>query len=403
VVGDRLPPAGEDPEEAFAQLLDPDGRLLDATGGARGPALTPEEAARAAEDEETVERDVDGIEGGARVLALPAGGRVVVVGESLEERDETLAGLVRSFLVGGPIAVLLASLLGYALASAGMRPVEAMRRRAGEISLGDGASERLPLPEANDEIRRLGVTLNAMLDRLEASFERERRFVADASHELRTPVAVLKTELDGALRAGGHSPEVHEALLAAVAECDQLAQLADDLLVVARAGGGELPVRPELLEARPLLEAARDRFAERAGGHGRAIEVAVDGDAVVWADPLRARQALANLVDNALRHGEGTVRLTARERGGAAELEVADEGPGFPPELAGRAFERFARGDEARTRGGTGLGLAIVRAIAEAHGGSAEIDGARVRLRLPFQDGLSHRAYGPVQPTEETR
>jgi two-component system, OmpR family, sensor kinase len=401
--GERLPPVGEDPEEAFAQLLDRGGRLLDASGGAREPALTPREAARAAEDDLTVERELDGIEGAARVLALPAGGRVVVIGESLDDRDETLSGLVSSFLVGGPVAVLLASLLGYGLATAGLRPVEAIRRRAREISLGGGARERLPLPEANDEIRRLGRTLNEMLDRLDASFERERRFVADASHELRTPVAVLKTELDGALRAGGHAPGVREALLAAVAECDHLAQLADDLLVVARAGGGELPVRPERLEARPLLEGARDRFAERARGHGRAIEVELEGEPAVRADPLRARQALGNLVDNALRHGEGTVILRARERDGAAELEVADEGAGFPPEIAGRAFERFARGDAARTRGGTGLGLAIVRAIAEAHGGSAEIEGALVRLRFPSQGGLSRAAYGPERPTKENR
>jgi signal transduction histidine kinase len=399
---ERLPPVGDDPEEAFAQLLDRDGRVVDTAGGAREAALTPQEAAEAASDDLTVERKVEGIEGTARILAMPAGGQVAVAGESLDDRDETLSGLATSFAIGGPVAVLIASLLGYLLASAGFRPVEAIRRRAREISLGGGERERLPLPEANDEIRRLGRTLNEMLDRLDASFERERRFVADASHELRTPVAVLKTELDGALRAGGHAPEVREALLAAVAECDHLAQLAEDLLVVARAGGGELPVRPERLDARELLEGARDRFADRAAGHGRAIEIHVDGDPALWADPLRARQALANLVDNALRHGRGTVRLSARERGGAVELAVADDGPGFPPELAGRAFERFTRGDEARTRGGSGLGLAIVRAIAEAHGGAAEIEGAGVRLWLPSQGGLSEAAYVPVHPTEET-
>ena len=157
----------------------------------------------------------------------------MVVGQSLDDRDETLAGLVASFAIGGPIAVLLASLLGYALAAAGLRPVEAMRRRAAEVSL-ERDGERLPLPAAHDEIRRLGETLNEMLDRLRGSLERERRFVADASHELRTPVAVIKTELEGALRAGGHDPRVREALVAAVEECDHLAQLAEDLLVLAR-------------------------------------------------------------------------------------------------------------------------------------------------------------------------
>ena len=138
---------------------------------------------------------------------------MVAVGQSLQDRDETLSSLVASFVIGGPVAVVLASLLGYALAGAGLRPVEAMRRRAREISLGD-PDERLPLPAAQDEIRRLGETLNEMLDRLRRSFERERRFVADASHELRTPVAVIKAELEGALRAGGHEPQVREALIA---------------------------------------------------------------------------------------------------------------------------------------------------------------------------------------------
>ena len=381
--------AAGDAEEGFAQLLDADGRVLDSAGGARGRTLSAEELRRAAGGGRVlVERRVAGVEGEARVLALSAeeDGAVVVVGQSLEDRDETLSGLVASFLIGGPVAVLVVSLLGYGLASAGLRPVEAMRRRAERVSL-QGAHERLPLPAARDEIRRLGETLNEMLERLRRSFERERRFVADASHELRTPVAVIKTELEGALRAGGHDPGVHTALVAAVEECDHLAQLTEDLLVLARSAEGELPVRAEPVAVGELLEGVRERFSERALERGRAIRVEAANGLRLEADPLRMRQALGNLVDNALRHGEGEIVLAGRalEPGGAA-LSVADDGPGFPPELIDGAFERFARGDAARTRGGTGLGLAIVRAIAEAHGGSAEIvagPGGEVRIALP--------------------
>lgn len=389
--GSAAAEASGDREEGFAQLLSADGSVLDSAGGIRGEALSRAELQQAAAGERIlVDRAVPGIEGTARVLAQAAGGaRVVTAGQSLDDRDETLANLVASFAVGGPIAVVLASALGYALAAAGLRPVEAIRRRAEHVSLA-GADERLPLPAARDEVRRLGETLNEMLDRLRRSFERERRFVADASHELRTPVAVIKTELEAALRAGGHDPQVRAALVAAVEECDHLAQLAEDLLVVARSGEGELPIRPEQLPVRELLDRVRARFADRARERGRAIRIDAGDEQHVYGDELRLGQALGNVVDNALRYGRGEITLRARRAGPGVELEVRDRGDGFAPDFAERAFERFARGDRARARDGTGLGLAIVRSIAEAHGGRAEAApgaGATVRIWLPDRPG----------------
>jgi signal transduction histidine kinase len=381
--------AAEEGEEGFAQLIARDGSVLDTSGGLQGPALTSAELERAESDEVVIDKRLPGIEATARVLARPADrppDAVVAVGQSLADRDETLSGLAASFAIGGPIAVLLASIAGYLLAATGLRPVEAMRRRARKVSL-SRAGERLPLPAAHDEIRRLGETLNEMLDRLERSFERERRFVADAGHELRTPVAIVKTELEGAMRTGDYGPQVRAALTAAIEECDRLAQLAEDLLVVARSGEGELPVRPEELSARTVLEDVRARFEDRAAQRNRSIRVEVENGVVVSGDPLRVRQALGNLVDNALRHGDGDIVLRSRRANPGVELEVSDRGAGFEPAIADRAFERFARGDEARARGGTGLGMAIVRAVAEAHGGRAEIvpggEGATVRIWLP--------------------
>jgi signal transduction histidine kinase len=380
--------AGEG-EEGFAQLLAADGRVLAATGEVRRSPLTGAELRQAQSGEGIiVERRVPGVEGTTRLLARRGRGEeVVAVGQSLQDRDDTLGNLVRSFALGGPVAVLVASLLGYALAAAGLRPVEAMRRRASDVSL-SRADERLPLPAARDEIRRLGETLNEMLDRLGRSFERERRFVADASHELRTPVAVVKAELEGALRAGGHAPEVREALVASVEECDHLAQLAEDLLILARASEGQLPVHREPLGVREQLDRVAGRFADRAAARGRGISVDAGDGRSVYADELRLRQALANLVDNALRYGDGEITLRSRRNGDGLELEVSDQGEGFAPGFAERAFERFARGDRARTRTreGSGLGLSIVRAIAEAHGGRAELvpgPGATVRVWLP--------------------
>jgi two-component system, OmpR family, sensor kinase len=393
-------------DESFAQVLTPSGRVV---AGPRDPALRPAEAARATRAGIEVERRVTRVEGPARLLARrvpsPDGPVVVVVGAALDDRDEALRGVLTSFLIGGAVAVIVASGIGYLLAAAALSPVEAMRRRAAQVSLDRGA-ERLPLPPAHDEIRRLGETLNDMLARLQASFERERRFVADASHELRTPLSVLKTELETALRRGGHAPEVRESLVAAVEEADHLAQLAEDLLLVARAADGRLPVRPEDVDVADLLEQARERFGDRAREQGRAIAVDPPDGLHASLDPLRLRQALGNLVDNALRHGVGNVSLAARSRDGAVEIDVGDEGPGFPADLESRAFERFTRGDAARMRGGSGLGLAIVSAIAAAHGGSATIaDGAggrtTVRLRLPLRSISSAPArVGGLSATE---
>lgn len=382
--------APTDNQDGFAEVIDPSGRVVDAAGGTRDPVLSAAEVERATRETVVVERRVPGVDATTRVLARPAptAGEpaVVAVGQSLEDREETLSNLVDSFAIGGPIAVVVATLLGYGLATAGFAPVEAMRRRAGEISLGS-KDELLPLPEARDEVRRLGETLNEMLGRLRASFERERQFVADASHELRTPIAVIKAELEGALRSGQLGPDARDAVVGAVEECDSLAALAEDLLVIARSADGELPMHPQPLDVRELLCGVRDRFADRAAERGRVIRVQVHGDdgLALRADPQRMRQALGNLVDNALRHGGGEVVLSASVVAGAAEVQVSDSGPGFDPALADAAFERFTRGDSARTRGGSGLGLAIVRAIVEAHGGRAEIDGSdRATVRLSF-------------------
>ena len=377
-------------DDSMAQLLSPDGRVVVALGAVRAPALDGADLRRASRRRVVAERHLPGFDDAARVLAQPARDhgvpRIVVVGESLVDRNEALRALVRSFAVAGFLSVLIASAIGYALATSGLRPVENMRRRASEISL-TGESERLPLAPARDEIRRLGETLNAMLDRLRRSFERERRFVADASHEFRSPIAVIKTELEGVLRTDGLGPHEREAIAAAAEECDRLAQLAEDLLVLARAADGRLPVRPEPLSIRALLESARDRFADRAAERGRVIRVDAPAELGVMGDPLRLRQALGNLVDNAVRHGAGDIALAARPTADGVEIDVSDQGAGFGADLAERAFERFTRASESRSGEGAGLGLAIVRAIADAHGGRVEIvetpSGGTVRLLLP--------------------
>jgi two-component system OmpR family sensor kinase len=355
-------------EESLAQVLDADGEVV---RGFVRPLAEP------TTQEHFVDREVAGLDDNPyRLLVVPAeGGQTVVVGASLEDRDDALGGLLAAFLVGGPIALGLSTLLGYLLAGALLRPVEDMRRRAAEIST-ERAGQELPLPQAHDEIFRLGTTLNEMLGRLEAGIARERRFVADASHELRTPLALLSTELELAQRRPRSPEELRAALDSAAEEVDRLTRLAEDLLVLARADEGQLPLRREEIQVKDLLETVAGRFNQN-------VEVGVqDGDSIVG-DRLRLEQALGNLVDNARRHGAGTIRLEAERRDDRVEIRVSDEGPGFPPELLPHAFDRFTRGDEARERGGTGLGLAIVAAVAKAHGGRAHAEGSTVTIELP--------------------
>ena len=411
----RLPPrdaaALDEPEESFAQALTRNGRPLGALGDITGPSLTRAEARRVSSGKVLLsDRQVPGIGEEVRVVARRVGpgrgGDVIAVGQALGDRNETLSALVGAFAVGGAVGVVVASLLGYGLATAGFRPVEAMRRRAARVSM-HGAAEQLPVPAAHDEIRRLGDTLNDMLARLRRSFERERQFVADAGHELRTPIAVIKTELEGALRTGDYGPEVAGALLAAVEEADHLAQLAEDLLLLARAAEGHIELRLEHLDAAQVADGVRTRFTDRAAQRGRAIRVDVPAALGVEADTMRLRQALGNLVDNALRHGQGDIDVRARAQDGGVAFEVADEGEGFEAGLGDRAFERFVRGDRARTRSGTGLGLAIVRAVADAHGGRATVGegpGATVRLWLPARPPTDHRdAAGPPSGAFQVR
>jgi heavy metal sensor kinase len=378
----------------FAQLLTPTGRIVDATAKLRTTTLlSPSELTRAGGRATFFgRRSVPGLEQdeSARVLALPLNRRgsplVLVVGMSRESRNETLGSLKAAFLIGGPLALLLTSLGGYLLAGAALRPIEAMRRRAAEIST-SSLDERLPVPRADDEVSRLGRTLNEMLARLEDGLERERRFVADASHELRTPLATLRAELELALRRSRTTREFESSIRSAAAETDRLSRIADDLLILARAEQGTLALRPEPTDLVDLLEKVRDRFGARAELEGRSLMVDADEAPVARLDRLRIEQALGNLVDNAFEHGRGPITIAAGRHNSSIELHVLDEGPGLPPEFRDHAFKPFSRAAPAGD--GSGLGLAIVETIARAHEGTVGAKvrpdgGADVWIRLPL-------------------
>ena len=399
-----------DPDAAggttLAQLLGANGAKLRSSPTGLAPLLGAADA-RYVADGGQLRRSISLKQpaGDWRVIAVPAqDGGAVVVARSLEPREETLTRLFRELLIAGPLALLLASLAGYGLAAAAFRPVEAMRRRAAAVTA--ATPGRLPVPPARDEVSRLATTLNDMLARLQGAFEHERRFVADASHELRTPLALLRTELELALRRPRSREELEQALRSAAEETERLSRLAEDLLLIARADQGALPVRPERVPAAEVLAPVAARFATRARQLGRSVRME-ETDALIDADPERVEQALGNLVDNALTHGAGAVVLFAHERDDAVELHVADAGPGFPRDFAPRAFDRFSRADEARGRGGTGLGLSIVDLIARAHGteaGAANRPGGGADVWLAVPRAVPRAAVGPArEPTPVTR
>lgn len=376
--------------ENLAQIVDASGRVVDSTPWLRDRRLlSKEQLDRALRGTTSV--TTSGGEHGARLLATPVSAQdqrlVVIVGTPLEGRDDAVRNLGGLLLIGGPVALLLAALAGLGALTAALRPVESMRRRAAAIH--DAAlGQRLPVPVADDEIGRLGKTLNAMLERLETAFARERTFVSDASHELRTPLAILKVELELALRGGRTVTQLEEALRSAAEETDRLVQLAEDLLVIARSDQKRLPIRKSEIEADEVLKVVRERFARRARDQQAEITITAADGIALSADPLRLEQAVGNLVDNALRHGGQRIELGAAVTGGFVELRVRDDGPGFPEDFIDTAFERFTRADSARGRSGAGLGLAIVAAIAQAHGGEVAArnrpeGGAEVSVILP--------------------
>lgn len=382
--------------EGVAQLLTPTGKVAQATPdvGTR-PLLTPAQVLAVHSGPLHFELpSLPGFgEGRWRVLARPVsdvpGAEIAVVAASLEPREEALDHLFVELLLGGAAALLLASAAGYGLAAAALRPVEEMSRKAAAISL-RGDAKRLPVPPTGDEIAKLGERLNEMLARIEAAFAHERRFLADASHELQTPLAILRAELELALRRPRSRQELENVVRSAQEETNRLGKLAEDLLVVARSDQGALPVSVATINADELLRGVAERFARRANEEGRTLSTETPAELELVCDPVRIGQALANLIDNSLRYGGGSITLTAIPRGDMVELHVRDDAGGFPAAFLPRAFERFSRAGDARSSSGSGLGLAIVQAIAMAHGGSAAAanrggGGSDVWLALPRQ------------------
>ncbi|MBW8483085.1 HAMP domain-containing histidine kinase [Actinomadura sp. PM05-2] len=379
-------PVGPD-DVPLIQVVAGDGAVLAASPDLRGrPSLVPH-AVR--ENEILVNRQVCDRGDCIWVVGLRLGG-TRYGGDVMVYAGERPALLLRGWrLVAEGVALLLLVLavigawtwwtIGRALA-----PVERIRSRMAEITLSE-LDQRVPVPSTGGEIQRLAETVNATLGRLEDATGRERRFISDASHDLRNPIAGLHTRLEVLLEEDdGHDwkPEVRAALL----DTDRLNDIVSDLLELSRLDA-RAPAPAERVDLARLAEREVERRPQRVP-----ITTRVVYGAVVEANVLRLARVLGNLLSNAERHAASAVEVSVRAEGGEAVLEVADDGAGVPPESRERVFERFARLPESRRRdpGGTGLGLPIAREIAQTYGGSLTIAdsgrGARFVLRLPLAD-----------------
>ncbi len=312
-----------------------------------------------------------------RVLAEPVPsvpGDVLAVAASLEGVDQATGQVAGTLAVLGLVLVVLATAGAWLFGGSALHPVERLRQQAAILAR-DGGEELLDVPPTHDEIASLAATMNEVLLRLRRALARQREFVSDAGHELRTPLATLAVELELALRPNRSRAELEDALRQAQGETSRLVRLAEDLLLLARSDEDELKLQLQSQLLAPVLESAIRTVAHQAQEAGVVVELQCPSDLLALVDPPTFSRSIVNLLDNALRYAPSgsAIAVTAGQRQSIVEVTVSDSGPGFPPEYLPSAFDRFTRPDGARGRldGGNGLGLSIVRTIARAHGGDA--------------------------------
>jgi signal transduction histidine kinase len=380
---DQLPNPVPVAGEQLVQVVDGESRVLAASLNADRltPILRDAELARVRDGGRLfIEGDRLGLPGSVRVVAVPAGDATVLVAKPMADLRHSMERMRTVLLVAFPLLVASVAVLAWRVLGATLRPVEALRAGAAEITAA-GRPAKLPVPESEDEIHRLAVTLNDMLDRLESARIRQRAFVADAAHELRSPLANMRTQLEVSMRLAGRTDwsAVAGDLLT---DTQRLARLVDDLLLLARADDAQVRERAvEPVELGGLLRTVAERY--------ESVPVLDAGPVWTEGEPEALRRVVSNLVDNAIRHARSRVVLAAVPDGRSQLVTVTDDGPGIPAADRERVFDRFTRLDDARARdaGGAGLGLAIVRELVRRHGGTvmlADADpGVRVELRLP--------------------
>ncbi|MFC4950603.1 sensor histidine kinase [Pseudonocardia sp. GCM10023141] len=360
---------------AALPATDPDVRVIARPLAPADTAFAPAGVAGVAVAVPAAERD--GFVTYSEPVATAAGAYTVEARLSLLPAQQALSTLTALLIPGIPALLLLVAGITWLAVGRALAPVSAIRKEMADITATD-LHRRVPVPDAGDEVAHLAETTNRTLDRLEHAVEQQKRFVADAAHELRSPLAVLRTRLELAPA----QPLTSEAL----ADVDRIQRLAADLLLLARLDAGEQPAAVEV----DLGQVAAEEAARSRGRAGVRVDLQIGAGVLVQGSGEQLRRLVANLVDNAVRHADAAVVVRLAPHGDDAVLEVGDDGPGIPPDQREAVFDRFTRLDEARARdaGGSGLGLAIARDIAVRHGGGLAVvagrAGGNLRLRLPL-------------------
>jgi len=382
----EIPGMGDD--DAFGHVVDQSGQVLASTPG---PA-----ADFALDDMELLPADGDGAlfqpvhvsgQPDYRVMIRRVGNLDIIVGTPLDDVQDSVNALMGALLVATPVASLTLAVIVWLLVGRVLRPVARIRMQVAAIG-GSSLDQRVPVPRSRDEIARLAETMNGMLTRIEESAERQRRFVADASHELRGPLTRIRTELEVDL-AHPQSADLAATHRSILDDTQGLENLVDDLLTLARSDDSRAIARRDVVD---LDDIVLDEVGRLAPNLHAAVDVSDVSGAQVLGDRAQLARVVRNLLDNALRHGRPPVKIVLREvPGDVAILRISDDGDGVPTELRERVFERFAQVDEARTpTRSTGLGLAIARELVVAHGGTVAIDAAHspgtcFEVRLPLR------------------
>ena len=333
-----------------------------------------------------------------RVTIPPAGTPyIILASQPLRPVEDELESLREILYFATPVVLLVAGFGGWFLARQGLAPVAAMARSARQIGAGS-LDQQLPVVNPRDELGQLATTFNDLLGRLNAAFEEQRRFMADASHELRNPLSVMSTAAGVTLKKEHRAEEEYREALQIVAEqTRRLSRIVNDMFMLARADSGRYPLRKRPLYLNDLLEEVARAGAVLAADRSASVKLTSVPEAVFHGDEDLLRQMLLNLVDNAVKFtpSDGAVTLSLERREADYVLSVADTGPGIPAEARQHIFERFYRADRTRTKtedGGAGLGLAIARWIARAHDGDIELSdsgvgGTKFVVRLPLSNG----------------